>query len=138
MNELNKKRKLDYKWFVIGASFLMVMIALGFCSSPKSYFIGPITEHLGIDRSTYSINDSIRFITTAVVSLFFGTLIKKFGARKLIAAGFISLVCSSLCYALAENIWVLFLGGILLGLGLCWTTTSMVGLIVNRWAKENK
>ena len=138
MNELNKKRKLDYKWFVIGASFLMVMIALGFCSSPKSYFIGPITEHLGIDRSTYSINDSIRFITTTVVSLFFGTLIRKFGVRKLIAAGFLSLVASSVCYALAENIWVIYLGGMFLGLGLCWTTTTMVGFIVNRWAKENK
>ena len=138
MNELTKKKKFDYKWVVIAASFVMVMISLGFCSSPKSYFIGPITEHLGIDRSTYSINDSLRHITSAVVSFFFGTLIKKFGARKLIAAGFISLVCSSLCYALAENIWVLYLGGVLLGLGLCWTTTSMVGLIVNRWAKENK
>ena len=137
-NQQNSKKKLDYKWVVVGACFLMVMITLGFCSSPKSYFIGPITEYLGIDRSTYSINDSCRYITTAVVSFFFGTLIKKFGARKLIAAGFLSLVGSSLCYALAENIWVLFLGGILLGLGLSWTTTSMVGIMVNRWAKENK
>lgn len=116
----------------------MVMITLGFCSSPKSYFIGPVTEYLNIDRSVYSINDSLRYIATAVVSFFFGMLIKKFGPRKLIAAGFISLVGSSLCYALAENIWVLYLGGILLGVGLSWTTTSMVGLVVNRWAKENK
>ena len=116
----------------------MVMITLGFCSSPKSYFIGPVTEYLKIDRSVYSINDSCRYIASAVVSFFFGMLIKKFGPRKLIAAGFIALVGSSLCYALAENIWILYLGGILLGVGLAWTTTSMVGIIVNRWAKENK
>ncbi len=116
----------------------MVMITLGFCSSPKSYFIGPISEYLGIDRSAYSVNDSLRHITTAVVNFFFGMLIKKFGSRKLIAAGFISLVGSSLCYALAESVWLLYLGGILLGLGLSWTTTTMVGFVVNRWAKENK
>lgn len=133
-----KKKGFDYKWIVIGSCFLMVMITLGFCSSPKSYFIGPITEYLGIDRSAYSINDSLRHITTAVVNFFFGMLIKKLGARKLIAAGFISLVGSSLCYALAPNVWVLYLGGILLGLGLSWTTTTMVGFVVNRWAKENK
>ena len=142
MNELDNqqisKKKFDYKWIVIGASFLMVMITLGFCSSPKSYFIGPVTEYLGVSRMLYSINDSCRHITTAVVSFFFGMLIKKFGARKLIAAGFVSLIGSSLCYALAENIWIIYLGGVLLGIGLCWTTTSMVGLIVNRWAKENK
>ena len=33
---------------------------------------------------------------------------------------------------------MLYLGGILLGLGLSWTTTTMVGFVVNRWAKENK
>ena len=138
MNRLTEKKKFDYKWIVIGACFLMVMVALGFCSSPKSYFIGPISNHLGIDRGSYSVNDSIRHITTAFINFFFGMLIKKFGSRKLIAAGFLSLVGSSLCYALAENIWVLYLGGMLLGLGLSWTTTTMVGFVVNRWAKENK
>lgn len=116
----------------------MIMVALGFCSSPKSYFIGPITEHLGIERSAYSINDSLRHLTVAVVNFFFGTLIKKFGPRKLIAAGFLSLTASSLCYALAENVWVLYLGGIFLGVGLSWTTTTMVGFVVNRWSSENK
>ena len=138
MKEINEKKKLDYKWVVIGLCFLMIMITLGFCSSPKSYFIGPITDHLGIDRSSYSINDSLRHISVAIVNFFFGTLIKKFGPRKLIAAGFFSLVCSSLCYALAENVWVLYLGGILLGVGLSWTTTTMVGFVVNRWSSENK
>ena len=138
MNKLEKKKKFDYKWVVIGSCFLMVMVTLGFCSSPKSYFIGPITEHLGIDRSAYSINDSLRHITSALVNFFFGMLIKKFGSRKLIAAGFLALTASALCYALAENVWLLYLGGILLGAGLSWTTTTMVGYVVNKWAKENK
>lgn len=138
MRKIKEKAKLDYKWVVIGLCFLMIMITLGFCSSPKSYFIGPITEHLGIDRSSYSINDSLRHISVAIVNFFFGTLIKRFGSRKLIAVGFLSLVCSSLCYALAENVWVLYLGGILLGVGLSWTTTTMVGFVVNRWSSENK
>ena len=68
MNKLEKKKKFDYKWVVIGSCFLMVMVTLGFCSSPKSYFIGPITEHLGIDRSAYSINDSLRHITSAWIT----------------------------------------------------------------------
>ena len=133
-----EKRKFDYKWVIIAASFLMVFTCLGFCSSTKSFFIGPITENLGVDRSVYSINDSLRFISVAVVNLFFGALVTKFGPRKLIAAGFTSLVCSMLCYALAPNVFVLYLGGILLGVGLSWTTTTMVGYVVNIWSKENK
>ena len=139
MENLDKqKRKLDYKWVVIASCFLMVFTCLGFCSSTKSLFIGPITENLGVERSIYSFNDSIRFISTAVVNLFFGSLVMKFGPRKLIAAGFISLILSMLCYALAPNVFVLYLGGILLGVGLSWTSTTMVGYVVNIWSKENK
>ena len=93
-------------------------------------------ESLQAAKAAYEIE--YECIKGMLVNFFFGMMIKRFGARKLIAAGFISLVGSSLCYALAENVWVLYLGGILLGLGLSWTTTTMVGFVVNRWAKENK
>ena len=43
-----------------------------------------------------------------------------------------------LCYALATNVLLLYLGGILLGIGLSWTTTTMVGYVINIWSKNNK
>ena len=116
----------------------MEMVALGFCSSTRSYFIGPVTTHLGVERSAYAINDTVRYTSSSVVTLFFGFLIGKFGARKLIAAGFLCLIGSSLCYALAPNVWVIYLGGMLLGTGLAWTSTSMVGYVINKWSKKNK
>lgn len=133
-----KTKKLDYKWVIIALSFLMVMICLGFCSSPKSLFISPVTKALGIDRGLFSINDSLRFISTAVINIFFGTLINRFGPKKLICAGFTCLILSQLIYSFATNVFVFYIGGILLGLGLSWTTTTMVGSIVNKWCSENK
>ena len=139
---IGEKRKKQlpsyYQWVIVGLSFLMVMVALGFNSSPKSLFIGPICEALGIERSAYSINDSLRYITTAVANLFFGALILRFGEKKLILAGFAALISSALCYAFAPNVWMLYLGGSLLGLGLSFTTTTMVGYVVNKWSKKNK
>lgn len=43
-----------------------------------------------------------------------------------------------LTYAFASNIFVFCIGGLLLGTGLSWTTTTMVGYVVNQWCKENK
>ncbi|MBQ6894324.1 MAG: MFS transporter [Clostridia bacterium] len=116
----------------------MVMVRLGFCSSPKSLFISPVTKALGIDRGLFSINDSMRFISTAVINIFFGAFIKRFGAKKLICAGFICLISSQLIYSFATNVFVFYIGGVLLGLGLSWTTTTMVGSIVNKWCRESK
>lgn len=135
---MEEKKKLNYKWVVVGACFLMIFTCLGFGSSTKPLFLGPITEALNIPRSLFSINDSFRYITTSVVNIFFGTLIAKFGPKKLIGFGFLSLTGSALCYALAPNIFVFYIGGIMLGMGFSFTGTTMVGFVVNKWCKRNK
>lgn len=135
---MNNKLKFDYKWLIVALCFLMVFVTLGFCSSPRSQYIKPITEALGIDRATYSITDSCRYVATAVVNIFFGFLVAKLGPKKLIILGFISLATSSFLYAVSDNVWLMYLASILLGVGLSWTTTTMVGYVVTRWCRENK
>ena len=132
------KKKFDYSWVIIGACILMVFTALGFCSSTKGLYVKPITAVMSIGRGVYSLNDTCRFISTAVINIFFGALIERFGTKKLIGAGFIALILSCITYAFATNFVVFCIGGLLLGLGLAWTTTTMVGCVVNKWCKEKK
>ncbi len=120
------------------ACFCMIFVCLGFCSSNKGLYLTAITEALGIKRSLFSINDSCRFITTAVANLFFGTLIQKFGAKKMVAAGFLCLIISTLIYANANHLAVFYLGGCFLGAGLSLTTTTMVSYLVNKWFQESR
>lgn len=139
MKNINsEKRKPDYSYVIISVTALMVCVVLGFCSSSKSLYLKAVTEALNISRSTFSINDSLRYISSAIISLFFGRLIACWGAKKLIGAGFTCLIASSLFYSFATDVVFIYVGGILLGIGLSWTTTTMVGYIVNIWHKENK
>lgn len=132
------EKKFSYTWVTIGLSFLMVFTVLGFCSSAKSIYIGPICDALDITRSAYSVNDSCRYITTSIINIFFGSLVAKFGLKKLILAGFGSLIISSILYSIATNVYIFYIGGVFLGIGISWTTTTMVGAVVNRWCKKNK
>lgn len=136
--ELPMKKKIEYKWIIVVLCFMMVLTALGFCSSNKALYLSAITEALNIPRSAFAFGDSIRFIATAVVNMFFGTLVRKFGTKKLICAGFLCLIGFAVLYATANGIWAFYIGGALLGIGLSWTTTTMVGWVVGRWCKENK
>lgn len=127
------KQKLEYKWVILGACFLMVLVCLGFCSSNKGMYLSAITNALGIKRSLFSINDTCRFVATAIANLFFGSLIARFGVRKMAAFGFAALIASSLIYALAGNILIFYIGGLLLGLGFTFTTTTMASSIIRQW-----
>lgn len=132
------KKKLEYKWVVIATCFLMVFVTLGFCSSSKSLYLSAITDALGIKRSVFSISDSFRYITTAIVNIFFGVLVSKYGTRKMIGAGFASLVAFALISASGTSVYAFYLAGCFLGMGLSWTSTTMVGHVVNLWCKEKK
>jgi len=133
------RRRPDWQtWLIAILSGLMVCLVLGFCNAPKSLYVQPVTQALGISRSVYAFNDSCRFVATAVVNLFFGSLVSRFGPRKLIAAGFACLVSAMVLYSVAEHILLFYAGGALLGLGIAWTTTTMVGYVVNLWWSERK
>lgn len=131
-------RKPWYKWVIVVACFFMVMMCLGFCSSNKSMYLGAITEALGFQRSVFSLNDSIRYIAQATANLFFGALMARFGARKLLAGGFACMVASTLLYATSSQLWGFYLGGFFLGLGLAMCTTTMVSYLVNLWHPEKR
>jgi len=120
------------------ACFLMVMISLGFTSSTKSLFPDEIAKDLGVQRSLVSIGESCRYVATAVVNLFFGAVVAKFGPKKLVCAGFVSLIASMLLYSVANNLVMIYIAGCLLGIGLSWTSTTMVGYIIGIWCSENK
>lgn len=134
---LREKKRLDYKWVILVLCIMMNFVCLGFCSSNKGMYLTAITDALGIKRSLFSINDSCRYIASALVNLFFGTLIAKVGLRMMTAIGFISTAGAMLTYAYAETVPVFCVGGVLLGIGLAFTTTSMTGSIVRRWFKKD-
>ena len=132
------KTRINYKWVTVALSILMIMISLGFASSTKSLFPDEIAKALGVERSLVSVYESMRYIATAVVNLFFGYLIAKFKPKMLIMAGFTSLIAATLILSAANSLWMLYLGGILMGVGFSWTSTTMVGYVIGIWCKESK
>lgn len=132
------KETEGYKWIVISMCFLLIFVCLGFCSSNKSLYLAPITEALHIKRSVFSLTDSLQYISQAVINLFFGALISRFGSKKLILTGLLSLMLSMSIYAYSSDILGFWLGSIFLGIGLSWTTTTMVGYVISQWCAEKQ
>ena len=131
------KKKLDYTWVIVFACFLLGFFCLGFCSGNKGLYLAAITEALQIPRSLFSLNDSIRYLTTAAMNLVFATVMHKLGIKKMVAAGVLSLTIQCVISALATQVWHFYVAGFFLGLGLALCTTTMISFVIRRWCKEN-
>lgn len=132
-----KPKRFAYKWVILAVCFMMVFICLGFCSSTKSLYLDVITKAMNIPRTQFAFNDSARFISSAIINLFFGTLIYKYGVKKLTAFGFVMLIVSMLTYAFAPNVIIFCFGGAFLGIGLTFTTTTMASSVIRRWFNKD-
>lgn len=122
---------------IYGLCFLITFFGLGFCSSSRGIFLSPITEALNLKRSVFTVSDTFRFATTAILNSFFGILVSRFGTKKLILAGTLSIIASCLINAFTSAVIGFYLAGICLGIGLAWTSTAMIGSIVRKWSTNN-
>ena len=139
---MEKKRmnigKPSYSWVIVGLCFLVVFTSLGLCSSGRTLYLTAITGALGIPRGAFSLSNTFRFLTTTVLNLFFGPLLKRFGSKKLMIAGFLCLIGFALLSSVATQLITFYIAGVLLGVGLSWTSTTMMSTVVNKWCTRNK
>lgn len=126
-------KRIDYKWVVLIICFMMEFICLGFCSSNAGLYTGAVTKALDIPRSLYSIGTSIRYVVQVIVGFFFGSLIQRFGIKKLVGVGLISLCGSITMRYLTANIWHHYIGCVLWGLGIVFSGGTMASTVVRRW-----
>ncbi|MCQ2401153.1 MAG: MFS transporter [Lachnospiraceae bacterium] len=127
------KKEFNYSWVIFAVSFLMVFVSLGFINTVKSLYLAPITNETGISRMVFSLSDCCRYIVIAGMNMMFGTFINKFNPRAMVAFGFGFLIIAVTLYSIAHTAIVFCIGGVFLGLGLAWTTTTMVGFFVEKW-----
>lgn len=131
-------RKIETKWLVAIGCFLMIFLGLGFCSSNKSLYLGAITEALSIPRSLFALQDTLRFVVTAIVNMFFGMLVTKLGTRKMIVMGFTGYIAYLSISIFAESIAWFYVAGCMLGLGTAFCSTTMVSHLVALWFPEKR
>ena len=137
LNNPEKKSWRQSTWVVVLCAFMLVFAGLGFCSSPKSFFMDVVPDALGVGRGEFALNDTARYAVNSLLGLFFGFFVTRLGIKKMIAIGFTMLACSQLIYATADNVLMFCAGGALLGAGLTFTSTVLAGYIVKRYVHKN-
>ncbi len=137
MDPQNRQQNVQ-KWLNISVLAMLMFICLGFCSSNKSLYLAAITDALDIKRSVFSLATSCRFVVTAIINIFFGQFVAKFGTKKLILVGIVTLMASVFFNSIANSMPLFFLAEILSGIGFSWAGTTIVGCVVGNWFDENR
>lgn len=109
--------RLSYGWVVLGASFVIVTMAIGTLFS-LAVFLKPLEESMGWNRSSVSAIALMNWIAMGVGSFGAGYLSDRFGTRRVVLAGGVLVGGGLMLSGRVEHLWQFYVTfGVLVGFG---------------------
>ena len=127
-----------YHWIIAATVFLHLGVFVGF-GNAAGIFVLPITESLGISRSSYSVASSLLYgLFSCLLQMVSGPAYKRFGYRKMIGFGLPLVMASYLIVGFSKNITWLCIGYALRGIsfGLC--ASASANRLINEWFHRHR
>src|SRR5579884_2740944 len=86
--------KLHYAWIVVGITFLILLFAAGFRSTPSVLMV-PLQHEFGWNRATISIAVSINLVLFGLSGPFAAALMQRFGIERVILTALLCVAAGS-------------------------------------------
>lgn len=109
------------------AAAFLTMMAMAVTTSTLSFFVEPMCQQLGVGRGSVSLIFSLMTVSCALTNPALGQLAGKKGVRGILIFGGIWGCGSLLLLSRAEQLWMIYLAGFLLG----FFGTNSIGLCSN-------
>lgn len=133
MSMVNQKsRKYAFK-------ALLTVCITSFCASGISWatislYAAPIVKDFGITATQFMFVLTLLVIINAFSSIaLYGTIISKLGIRRSVIAGMVLLVTAQAIWAFSNGLVMLYLGAVVMGLGIVTITANTQVLVLNAW-----
>ncbi|WP_379127185.1 MFS transporter [Paenibacillus sp. sgz500958] len=138
MEQVVKRGRIYYGWFVVAIVFLVLLVAAGISSIPGVLML-KFEQEFGWSRASISGAMSIRIFLYGLMGPFSASLMARFGIRRIMLISMIMLIASLALTPFMTQIWhFLVLWGVLMGLG-SGSLANVLGVTVaNRWFVKQK
>lgn len=125
-------------WLVLTAIMLMCGSSIGLIVNSNGVFYTPMATDLGILRGTVSLHGTFVSMATAFASLTVSSVVDRFGWKKTLFFGVFCGFLGTFLMAFAKNILLIYVFGIIRGVGSAFYSMVPMTMIVNKWFQEKK
>ena len=126
-----------YGWWIVAASFFIALYVAGTIFYGFTAFFEPIVEEFGWSYTEVSIGASLRGLEMGILAPIIGFLVDRFGSRKLVLFGIITLGLGFILLSQTQSLITLYAGFLLLSLGAGGCTSVVLYTAVANWFKRH-
>ena len=110
----------------------------GLMNNISSLYLVPVSETLGVSRTSVSLTSSIRSVCTFLANMMFGVVYGKFGFRKLCTLGFVVCGLSFAGLGSAQTVITYGIFCALIGIFDTFCNTASLSKLVNEWFESHR
>ena len=126
-------RDFSYAWVVAAVSFITLLVAAGFRSTP-GVLILPLEQEFGWSRATIGLAVSVNVLLFGFVGPFAAALMSRFGLRPVVTGALLTVSTGALLTTQIREPWqLILLWGVVVGLGAGCMATVLAATVASRW-----
>lgn len=133
-----KKKKFFYGWVIVFACMMLAAASTGMLSYLNPLFVTPVTEEFGISRAAFMVYSTFSTIATVICMPLSSSIAKKVPMKGMILVGMCFGAAAHLCYSLATDVTLFYLGGVFAGIGTCLYGSIPIAALTSNWFHEKK
>ncbi len=130
-------KKVFYGWWIVVASFFIAFYIGGTIFFGFTAFFEPIVQEFGWSYTAVSIGVALRGLEMGIIAPLMGFLADRFGSRKLVLFGVITVGCGLILISQTRSLVMLYVGFLLLSLGAGGCASVVLFTAVANWFKRN-
>jgi len=129
-------KNIFYGWWIVLACFLIGFLVASIAVFGFTAFIEPLREEFGWSYTQISFAGSMRIFVSGIFGMMMGALIDRFGSRKIILFGTISVGIGLVLLSRIHSLGWYYAAFCVLALGTSGTTTVALSTAVANWFKK--
>lgn len=132
------RSRLHYAWVVLAVTFLVMLMAAGFRSTP-GVFLKPYEDEFGWSPGLVGGGISISLLVYGIGAPFAAALIERFGMRRMCSVALIVVSIGSLLTIFMTSPWQFYvLWGLVIGTATGAIAIPLAAIVANRWFAERR
>ena len=126
-------QRIHYGWIVAGTTFLTLICAAAFRSTPSVLMV-PLQHEYGWDRATISVAVSINLVLFGLSGPFAAALMQRFGIKQVMCVALLLISGGAALTTLMRAPWQLdLLWGVVVGIATGAMASVLAATVANRW-----
>jgi MFS family permease len=122
-----------YGWFVVAGTFVLSFVSVGIGFYGQTVFLDGLIHEKGWSQASVSGASTLFFMFTGVAGVAVGRAVDRWGSRRMLLAGALTMASALLLLGLVRQIWQLYLVYALLATSFAMSAAIPLSNLVNRW-----